>query len=585
MGDTPWEAAGRALLAKLLAEWSYEGLLVPSADSAPDRWRVDLGAARWRFRARRGAFGSWVVDPSSPTRSACGAEVEATDPIRFVLDGRQVLGFDGVSTAEVVRELTATLRADIHLAVRRLPAAATADLPYEQLEGHQTGHPCLVLNKGRLGFSASDAARYAPEAALPFRLLWVAVADEMVRTAGARDHEALVAAELDDATRAAFGQRLGDRVGQERAARCTWLPVHPFHWDEAVCTLLGAEVATGRIVLLGEAPDRYLPLQSIRTLTNIDRPDRHDVKLPLLVRNTLVWRGLAPAPTEAAPEITAWLQAHLSTDPFLRASGMVVLGEVASATVRGHVFDDIPDAPYRYHELLGALWREPVRRSLRPGERARTMASLLHVGADGRALVAELVARSGLDPEEWLDRLFHALLPPLLHWLYRYGVAFCPHGENTVLVFDGQEVPVRIAIKDLAEDVNLLPEPLPEQGRLPPAVDAVLLRWGPHDLRHSILSAVLAGHLRFLARLVDAQLGVPERRFWRLVRGVVDEHHRAVPELAARVARFGLLDPEVERVCLNREQLAGGGFHDRAEKDESFDLTAGTVPNPLVDRD
>lgn len=163
-------------------------------------------------------------------------------------------------------------------------------------------------------------------------------------------------------------------------------------------------------------------------------------------------------------------------------------------------------------------------------------------------------------------------------------MAFCPHGENTVLVFNSQEVPVRIAVKDLAEDVNLLPEPLPEQGRLPPAVDAVLLRWGPHDLRHSILSAVLAGHLRFLAPLVDAQLGVPERRFWRLVRGVVDEHHRAVPELAARVARFGLLDPEVERVCLNREQLTGGGFHDRAEKDESFDVTAGTVPNPLVDR-
>lgn len=583
MGDIPWEAAGRTLLAKLLAEWSYEGLLGPAADGPPDWWRIDLGAARYRFRARRGAFASWVVDPSSLTRTAAGAEVDATDPIRFVLDGRQVLGFDGATTAEVVRELTATLRADVHLASRRLTAAATADLPYEELESHQAGHPCLVLNKGRLGFSASDAARYTPEAARTLRLLWIAVADELVHTAGARRHEALIAGELDSATRAAFTARLTAQVGEAGAARYTWLPVHPFHWDEAVCTLLGAEVATGRIVLLGEAPDRYLPLQSIRTLTNIDHPERHDVKLPLLVRNTLVWRGLAPTPTEAAPQVTAWLQGHLAADPFLHASGMVVLGEVATATVRGHVFEDIPDAPYRYHELLGALWREPVRRSLRPGERARTMASLLHVGADGHALVAELVARSRLDPEDWLNRLFHALLPPLLHWLYRYGVAFCPHGENTILVFDDQEVPVRIAIKDLAEDVNLLPDPLPEQGHLPPAVDAVLLRWGPHELRHSILSAVLAGHLRFLAPLVETQLGVPERRVWRLVREVVDEHHRGTPELAARVARFGLLDSEVERVCLNREQLTGGGFHDRPEKDESFDVTFGTVPNPLVD--
>jgi aerobactin synthase len=295
-----------------------------------------------------------------------------------------------------------------------------------------------------------------------------------------------------------------------------------------------------------------------------------------------VWRGLAPEPSDAAPAISAWLQERLAADAFLRDEcRMVVLGEVASVTVRHGVFDQVTDAPYRYHELLGAVWRQPVRHFLEPGERARTMASLLHVGSDGRALVAELVHRSGLDAVTWLRRFLEALLPPLLHWLYRYGVAFCPHGENTVLIFDEGDVPVRIAIKDLAEDVNLVPERLAEHGDLPEVADAVLLRWEPHELRHSILSAICAGHLRFLAPLVEDHLGLSEARLWGLVRQVIEQHHERFPELRARIERFGLLDPQVERVCLNREQLTGGGFHDRAGRDDSFDVTVGRVPNPL----
>ncbi len=584
MRSDAWRRAGRALLAKTLAEWSYEELVRPRpVDAArPGRWRVELPGARYEFAARRGAFDTWIVDASSMTRIVGDDAAPADDPLRFVLDGRAVLGFDGPTTCEVLRELTATLQADVRIAARALPAAATADLSYAELESHQTGHPCMVLNKGRLGFSAADAARYAPEAAAALRLQWIAVAPELARAAGTRrTHDELVAHELDAGTRAAFADRLRAAIGSA-AGRYVWMPVHPFHWDEGIATLLGAEVAADRIVWLGEAPDRYLPLQSIRTLTNLDRPDRHDVKLPLLVRNTLVWRGLAPRPTRAAPAITAWLQERLAADPFLRdRCRMVVLGEVASATVHGHVFEEVADAPYRYHELLGALWREPVRSHLRAGERARTMASLLHVGSDDRSLVAELVARSGIDAESWLRQLFGAVLPPLLHWLYRYGVAFCPHGENTVVVFDDHDVPIRIAVKDLAEDVNLLPETLPEQGALPAAADAVLLRWEARDLRHSILSAVLAGHFRFLAPLVERELGVPEARFWTLVRRTVVEHHAQFPDLADRIARFGILDESVERICLNREQLSGGGFHDRAEKDESFDLAEGLVPNPL----
>lgn len=576
MEHDTWRAAGRALVAKMIAELSYEELLQPVPAGEPGQWTFELAGARYDFRTRRGAFGHWHVDPASVRRDGAAAE----DPTAVVLDGRGILGFDGVTTSEVLRDLLATHRADSYLASRALPAPATADLSYEALEAHQTGHPCLILNKGRLGFSGADVKRFAPEAAPRFRLPWLAAAPGLARRAGAD----VLEHELDPTRRAAFAARL-DEVTAGRGDGYVWFPVHPFHLDEAITTLFARELASGELVVLGEGPDRYQPLQSIRTLTNIDCPEGYDVKLPLLIRNTLVWRGIAPAPTAAAPAVTSWLHETLRGDAFLRDEcRMVVLGEIASVTVDSPLFDAVSDAPYRYHELLGALWREPVRSYLGPGERARTMASLLHVGGDGVPLVAELVSRAGTPAETWLRALFGAVLPPLLHWLYRYGVAFCPHGENTVLVFDVDGLPARIAVKDLAEDVNLLPEPLPEQVRLPPEADAVLLRWPAHDLRHAVISAVLAGHFRFLAPLVEDHLEVPEARFWHLVREVVDEHHDRFPELRDRIDRFGILDAEVERICLNREQLRGAGFHDRVEKDESFDVVDGVVPNPLHGR-
>ncbi|WP_208817311.1 IucA/IucC family protein, partial [Micromonospora echinofusca] len=577
-------AAGRALLARAIAELCYEEMLVPEpGGDLPGRWRIRLpGEVEYIFHARRGGFGAWRVDPASIRRRADGRTVPATDPTRLVLDARETLGLSAPALAELVRDLIATQVADARLRATALPAAALADLGHEELEAHQTGHPCLLLNKGRLGFSASDADRYTPEAAGDVRPVWIAVAAHAARFTAVPglDTTTLLDTELDADTRAGFAARITARGGDPDGY--VWLPVHPFQFDEVVRPLYAGPLADGTMVVLGDSPDRYRPMQSIRTLTNVDRPDRHNVKLPLMIRNTLVWRGLSAAQTGCAPVLTTWLGGLRDTDPFLRDECRVVLlGEVASVTVPHPVYAELPDAPYRWHELLGAIWREPVHRHLDPGERARTMATLLLEGADGRAVIAELVARSGLTARDWLRAYLRALLPPLLHLLYRYGASFTPHGENVVLISDAAEVPTRIAVKDFGADVELLPFDLPEYADLPADTRARLHRWPARDLAHSILSAICAGHFRFLTDIVERHLGVPEADFWRLVREPIDAYHRRFPELAERFGWFDLLAPEFGRVALNREQLFGFGFHDRADRDAEFDVMHGTVANPL----
>ncbi|MFJ4876936.1 IucA/IucC family protein [Streptomyces sp. NPDC088745] len=586
-----WAQAGRRLLVKAVEEFAYEELLVPAADPAagvPGAYRLDLAdGVHWTFRATRGTFGTWRLLPDTLQRHPAPADGSTAGPEQLLLDARPVLGWDGPTTAEVLRELTATRRAETEVLSRALPAAALADLDHLDLEAHQDGHPCMLLNKGRLGFSASDAAAYAPEAAGSVHLLWAGVHSSLASYSGVPglDEDTLLAEELDEDTREQFGAALQETCAGTgfEPADFRWLPVHPFHWDEAVATLFAPYLADGRIVLLGEGPDRYRPLQSIRTLANLDHPHRRNVKVPLLIRNTLVWRGLSTEPTEAAPDVSAWLHAVRDADPYLRDElRFHPLGEVAGVAVHHPLYEAVEDAPYRYHELLGAVWREPVAALLGEGEQARTMAALLKTGSDGRALVSELVDRSGLSPHAWLERFFGALLPGLLHSLYRYGVAYCPHGENTVVLYDAADTPIGIAVKDFAEDVNLLPGSHPEYAGLSARADALLLRWPAGELAHSLLSAVFAGHFRFFAPLAAEHLDVSEEEFWAMVRAEIGRYHARFPELADRYDDFGLLAAEFDRVALNREQLLGGGFHDRAEKDEGFDLVHGTLRNPLA---
>ena len=181
-----WTRASSRLLAKALAEFAYEEILEPApaaaadpapvlgpagadeadlaptagpagaaetdlrsaADSAPGlhALRLDDGTTL-TFRARRGAYGSWYIAADTITHEGR----PMTDPLDFLVRARRLLQLDGATLGHLIRELSATLAADARLDHTALPAARLADLSYAELEGHQTGHPWLVLNKGRIG--------------------------------------------------------------------------------------------------------------------------------------------------------------------------------------------------------------------------------------------------------------------------------------------------------------------------------------------------------------------------------------------------------------------------------------------------
>jgi siderophore synthetase component len=576
-----WRRCSAELLAKAIGELCFEELLDP--EPAGDGYQLVLAGARYRFQAARTSFEGWAVVPGSVRRSAGGIlgddVTEPTDDVsQFLVDACAELGTDPATTAGFLSEVVATLTADVAMAATARPVAELAELDHAELDGHLTGHPWLVANKGRLGFSAADQARYSPEARVPLRLPWLAVHRGLAEFRGTPDlsEHAVRSRELDQATVARFTEVL--RAAGADPEAYVWLPVHPWQLDHVVRVLWAPELATGRIVELGDAPDRYLPTQSIRTLSNVDDPARYQVKLPLRILNTSVYRGIPPHCTLAAPMTTQWLRGIWTADKLLAEWGTELLGEVASVTVRHPQLSRAGAVPYQWLETLGCIWREPLTPRLADGETAWSLAAVLHLDPAGDALVSEFLRRAGGDVEVWLAALLRVLLRPLLHVLYTYGITVNPHGENVLIVCGPDGLPTRAVLKDLVDDVNVSVERVPERGPEPDSHDRVLPRKPWPVLRQYLVDALLVGVFRPLSVLLEQRHGLPQARFWGMVRGEIAAYRARFPELSDRMAAGDLLGPTVARYPLNGYRLTLG-YRDLAQRPPV--PSAGTLPNPL----
>jgi siderophore synthetase component len=569
-----WRECSQALLAKMIGELCFEQLLTPEPGHV-----LRLGDVAYTFSATRTSFDGWAVEQGSVRRSASGIlgddVVEPCDDVQqFLVDACRFMEVDPATIAGLLAEVTSTLAADVAMAATARPVAELAGLGHAELDGHLTGHPWIFANKGRIGFSAEDQARYSPEARTPMRLSWLAVHRGLAEFRGTSrlSEEAVRDQELSPSAVERFIEVLRE-TGVDPEAY-VWLPVHPWQLDNVVRTLWAPELGSGRIVELGEGPDWYLPTQAIRTLSNVDSPARFQVKLPLRILNTSVYRGIPTHCTLAAPTTSQWLQGIWAQDKLFCEWGTELLGEVASVTVRHPQLSRAGDVPYQWLETLGCIWREPLAPRLREGERSWSLAALLHVDRSDEALVGEYVRLAGVPAQVWFAALLRALLRPLLHVLYTYGITVNPHGENVAVICDADGLPVRVAIHDLVDDVNVSVERVPERGLEPDSHDRVLPRKHWPVLRQYVVDALLVGVLRPLQRL----LGLDEALFWGMVRGEVDAYRRRFPELAGRMDAGSLVGPAFTRYPLNGYRLTMG-YRDLTQRPPV--PSAGELPNPL----
>ena len=344
----------------------------------------------------------WLVDPASITRIEDGTPTPLDVQV-LVAELQDVLGVPDDLLSTYLEELASTLAArcaTLDAASRRERPSAEklldADLP--RIEAAMTeGHPGFLAGNGRIGFSLPDYRAFAPEQGRTTRLEWVAVRREHGHLAlgeglTEEDHAAW---SLSAEERAAFTARLTDR-GLDPTDYYL-MPLHPWQAAHRLPITFAADIARGDLVPLGAGGDEMQPQQSLRTFFNRTREGAPYVKVALAIQNMGFLRGLSPHYMRDTPAINDWLAALVAGDAEFSDQGFRVLRERAAIGYTGDAYHRTRTTnPHR--KMLAALWRENPVAQLAPGERAFTMAALLHRDHEGRSVAAAMQRASGLPP-------------------------------------------------------------------------------------------------------------------------------------------------------------------------------------------
>lgn len=573
-----WIAANRANIAKGLAELAYEEMIKPE-ETAPGVFEFRTASGlRYRFRAWRTVWDYLRIDPKSLQRiDADGRADDDLEADRFYLDIQAETGMSGITQANFLEELYRTLHADIKTMERQRSFSGLdlSELRDGLLQTLMEGHPKALVAKGRMGWSAADSADYAPESGQSFRLLWLAVRRERLKL-GLASHlseDALYRNCLGDAEY----QRLCRMMSEKNLSWDDYalLPVHPWQWNEMIALHFPSDLARGILVPLGVFGDRYQAQISLRTLSDVDHPERSQLKLPLSILNTSCVRGISGHYLEDSPALSETLQSICDQDPILRRT--VILREEAGMFFAQEAYHAIEGAPYRYKELLGAIWRESVFARLEPDEKPLLTAALFHKDTGGTSLLSALIRKSGLSPEAWLKAYAATVLVPLYHLQLKYGIGLVAHGQNVMLSLKDHR-PHRLILKDFQGDLRIVSDPYPELELLSPKIRALLTKLPPQYLIHDLITGHLVTVMRFVSATLFESEGYAERSFYAALASVVRDYENQQADLGERITKLSLLAPRFARVLVNKVRFQIG-YGDSSER--PLPLVGTELVNPL----
>ncbi|WP_114786237.1 GNAT family N-acetyltransferase [Vibrio tetraodonis] len=577
-----WTKVNRQHVRKCLAELCHERILTPKKIDHAGEWGIyqlqtDDGEIKYIFKAKLLKLDHWLIETSSIIKMF-GDQEKSLDSISFVIEFSQTLNIPKKLLPTYLEEITSTLYSAAFKEKKDwLSAEALLNADFQQVESAMIeGHPAFIANNGRIGFDAQDFLRYVPEAGYPISLIWIAAHKSRADFSHGQDinYDDLMMQELDLSTQDEFAKKIVSK--QKNPDDYTLIPVHPWQWYNKLANVFAPDIASGHLICLGYGDDSYQAQQSIRTFFNRSNPNKFYVKTALSVLNMGFMRGLSANYMRSTPAINDWVYQLIQGDKYLQKNGFKILREIAATGYRNPYYEHeaLQDNPYK--KMLAALWRESPVPLLGPGQRLMTMASLLHVDPNNKALLPTLIKASELSTEDWLSKYMDIYLSPLLHCYYQHSLVFMPHGENLILIFENN-VPVKAIMKDIGEEVYLLNS----NTELPDSVQRISIQVPPEEETLCFYTDVFDCFFRYMSAILVEHIGFPEQNFWKVVADNIHRYQTEHPELREKFEQHSLFSPEFVHSCLNRLQLANN--------QQMVDLTdpagslkfAGTLINPI----
>lgn len=588
-----WAIANQDLIARSLSEFIYEEEL--SAERLQkNRYQVVLtDDVIYEFKASESLWHSLTIEPSSIVRKTeSNNKAPDSDALQFCLDLQVALKVDDIIFGNWLEDVQNTLNNDFYrlLNFAQYSAKELLQLSEVDLQGLLDAHPKIIANRGRMGWGEDANHTYSPESLNTFQLVFLA-ANKNTLTAGhgdSMDNEQLLLSMMSKSQYAELLDKLEHDLQDSTHSVNDYriMPCHPWQFQHSIKPQFRWALETQQLIDLGATGDDYQAQQSIRTLANVTRPECFDLKLALTMLNTSCYRGVPEKFIAAGYKISAWLNQLAQQDPLFKQADFRILEEPAGYYFSHAYQKQVPQTPYRYHEMLGCIWRQSSHSkrtvSVASTETHLLLSALLQSDINGDSLVSELVKQSDLSAEAWLERLFEVMAVPLYHLLVKYGVGVIAHGQNVVVYFD-KAVPKAVAIKDFHGDLRLIDpqtcdQQFTEQETLDPEAHQLLSKLPPEYLVHDLLTGHFISVYRFLSPLYAEQLNISEARFYELLASKLFDYQQQYPQYAERFKLFDLFKEKVERICLNKVRFVIG-YEDNAER--PLPTLASPMTNPI----
>lgn len=547
-----WRRAAREIAARTALALAREGHLAARLEGAS--LRLDLRRGHLTLPlARRGQLGLHTADLDAPREPALD------HPDALITSLTEDLRLDPATHARLAFELrdSAFNLALIHHSALLREITRGGARPCLSLDPENlviSGHPWHPMTRARLGLSACQVLRHAPEHLACGDLSFLDVrADHLTLSGDARDI-------LHD-------------LSPPAPPSLVRIPVHPVQLRR-----LRRRFAALWGEVIKDAPIPARParsLLSLRTVALTDPARPYHIKLALDVVTTSARRTVSPMSVANGPPLTALLERIQARDH--HTATLAIQGDRGGAGLSGARYGE--DAAH-----LGVILRgdpRPLARALAPADHRGAPVDLWVCAALGErspgatsTFLQQLAA--SLDPRRFLRRYLDLLLPPALRLLTAHGVALEAHLQNTVAVrVDGQLV--GFLIRDLG-GLRVDRARLARAGHHMSFEPGSFIITDDHlEVRDKLVHALFHAHLAELFRWVERDLGVDAAESWSLARRLLDRLYsewRREPALTAACDddHAALIAPVVRAKALLTMRLT----------DRSSDYSYIRVDNPLA---
>ena len=535
-----YNKVSRDLICKSIEELIFEEALCPVLENSTYVLRPS-DSITYSFIASEGSWGNLKINRESLVKENI---TNGRLPLRFesfFIEFKNVLEIDDDTLTRYIEEGRRTIFSDmIYLdQIEKMDLSTLTEASFKDVDRLLPGHTKLIMNKGRIGWSENDIHKYSPEVGNNFQMRWLAVKRKYLDTGMSKDLDPMSLVDKSVFQRA---RSLKDRD-------YLFIPVHPWQWDSYIKIQFQELLLNGEMIDLGKGVELYQAQSSLRTLSSQIVGHGYDLKVSLSILNTSCVRGIPGKYIKNGHEISNFMVDLLRKDDFLNEK-CSCLEEYSALRVRDDYFESLENASYRFHELLGCIWRESVDSKITTNEKALPTAGLL-IENSRDILINCLIKKSGLSPEEWMTKYFEVVVLPLYHLQCVHGVGLVAHGQNTILVHD-DGVPSRLIIKDFHGDLRLNYSSPHRRNKISKALELL----PDHYLIHDLFTGHFITLLRFLSKKLDEEKILSEDKFYFNLMKVIQNYHNRYG--TPKNDEVNLLKSKIEKVLVNRVRFAAG---------------------------